>query len=328
MVNQSQSMVRRFGLLLFAGALMVAGSKQATGAEVTVLTDVDYGRGIIAASSTPREKPLKLDAYLPAKADAATPAIILAFGGAFHRGNKGDFQYEEDGARDTSMAGYCAALAARGIACFSIDYRLTPDDPALPAGLSYDHAMPQTALEDAGRVSRIEVVRARMGLAPLDVQSRKQLYNATFAGIQDAANALAFVRSNADKYGIASDKIIVGGFSAGATMMLNLAYGVHADVAGVVSLSGAYWGYELAQTIGPDQPPALMFMGQVDLPGIVQSGQAIAGLLTAHGNQVETAWVPGFGHFYPKEAPSLGNAFTRLSVIDRIARFAARVTTD
>lgn len=312
----------KFAVALFLVIGWLAMPGFAAGAGITVTPDIVYGAGVVNSTAEPTSRPLMMDAYLPvARQGHATPAIILAFGGAFHRGDKGDFQFEEDGARDSSMAAYCRDLAARGIACFSIDYRVTPEDPVLPDHLPYDHAMPRDVLEDQGRVSRIELVRARMGLPPLDDVSRAQLYNATFAGISDAAKALDFVRDHANRYHIDPQNIAVGGFSAGATIMMNLAYGLHADVSGVVSLSGAYWGYELAQTIGPDEAPALMFVGQHDLPGIVQSGQAIAGLLATQGNNVESAWVPGFGHFYPKEAPSLAEGYSRMAVIDRIVKF-------
>jgi len=288
---------------------------------ITIINDVVYGQGIVAAATDPHLRDLKLDAYLPDVSDEPTAAIILAFGGAFHRGSRGQFQFSENGARDSSMADYCMALAQRGYACFSIDYRLTPDDPELPSTFSLEHALPPSWLENPQTVDRIETVRKRMGLPPLDENSRAQLYNATFAGVADAKAALDFVRDNASTYNIKPDKIAVGGFSAGASTMLNLAYALNADVSGVVSLSGAYWGFDISASVESGGPPALLFVGQWDLPGIILSGSAFSKILRAKGITIEEAWVPGFSHFYPMEAPSLGESFSRESVIDRIAVF-------
>lgn len=76
--------------------------------------NVVYGTGIIAASSKPFEQELTLDAYIPNTSGTEAilrPAVILAFGGAFHRGEKGDFQFKEDGASDSSMDDLCVGIS-------------------------------------------------------------------------------------------------------------------------------------------------------------------------------------------------------------------------
>ncbi len=286
--------------------------------------NVIYGTGIVNVSTQPLERDLYLDAYIPKGAEAdenPRPAILLAFGGAFHRGERGDFQFSEDGASDSSMADYCAALARRGFACFSIDYRLVPDDPALPSDLDNSKLMPKALLKNPAITSRIEFVRQKMGLPSLDENSREQLWNGTFAAIQDMETALNFIRANAQEFHVAPNKIAVGGFSAGAITAINLAYGKQADVQAVVALSGTSWGYDLNKTVSKDAPPILMFAGQWDLPGIRLGSASIAQLFQSHSAPLKQAWVPGFGHFYPMEAPSLAAQFDQQSVIDRLVSF-------
>ena len=289
--------------------------------------DIVYGYGKVDASATSRLRPLLLDAYLPkqtAMNKKSHPAIILAFGGAFHRGGKGDYQFSEDGASDSSMANYCQALANRGFACFSIDYRLTPEDPAFPKGLDPANFMSKKLLGSPIVTGRVEIVRKRMNLPPLNDQSREQLWNATFAAVEDLDTALKFIRKNADGYGIDPDRIAVGGFSAGAMTAINLAYGKGANVQAVVSLSGTSWGYDLNKTVTEGAPPLLIIAGQWDLAGIRHGSAGITKLFASRNVATSQAWVPGFGHFYPKEAPSLSSQFDKVSVIDRIVQFLDR----
>lgn len=295
--------------------------------EYEFLGDVVYGSGTVNASSQAADRDLLLDAYLPIdqSEDAPSkPAVVLAFGGAFHRGEKGDFQFSEDGASDSSMADYCAALAQRGYACFSIEYRLTPEDPALPEGLDNSILMPKRLLDSPIVTGRVEFVRQRMGLPPLNDQSREQLWNATFAAVDDMDTALSFIRANAEGYNIDPERIAIGGFSAGAMTAINLAYGKQAEVRAVVALSGTSWGYDLSKTVSQGAPPLLLFAGQWDLTGIRHGSAGIAKLFQSRNLPVSQAWVPGFGHFYPMEAPSLSTQFDQASIIDRLTRFLSQ----
>lgn len=296
----------------------------AQSAEYEVRSDVVYGRGLVGLSSEPTTRDLLLDAYVPVQ-DAndanPAPAIIFAFGGAFHRGEKGDFQFNEDGASDSSMADYCLALVRRGFACFSIEYRLMPEDPAPPAAMDESILMSKRLLESPIVTGRVEFVRQKMSLPPLDDQSREQLWNATFAAVEDMESALNFVRENSLRFNVDPNRIALGGFSAGAITAINLAYGRQADVRAVVALSGTSWGYDLNKTLAEDAPPLLLFAGQWDLPGIRQGSAGIASLFKSRGAPLSQSWVPGFGHFYPMEAPSLSDQFDQASVIDRLTRF-------
>ncbi|OWK40185.1 alpha/beta hydrolase [Fimbriiglobus ruber] len=69
------------------------------------------------------------------------------------------------------------------------------------------------------------------------------------APVEDGAKAVAWVKANASKYGLAADKLFVGGHSAGGHLASVLATDPKlngGDIRGVVSLSGGY-------KIGPDR---------------------------------------------------------------------------
>ncbi|MFN4024914.1 MAG: alpha/beta hydrolase [Hyphomonas sp.] len=303
----------------------LAEAGPAAAGEPEVRRNVVYGTGLVDASTVPRERDLLLDAYLPAVPGAeAAPAIIMVFGGAYHRGTKEAVSFVEDGAQDSSMADYCAMFARNGIACFAIEYRLTPEDPAFPAEFETALTVPKALLEDPGATARIEHVRRLMGLAPLDEVSREQYWAASFAAVADTQTALSHIRQQVAVYGIDPDRIALGGFSAGAVTVLNLAYGAGADVSAVVSISGGIWGHDVTATAARGQPPLLLFAGQTDLPGMRWGSSELAKLFAARGIPVETAWVPGFGHFYPMGATSLGPDFTKESVEERILKFLNR----
>jgi acetyl esterase/lipase len=295
---------------------------------VFVQTDQVYGQGVIAAgSAAPHSRDLKMDVYRPlvdGKPMTGRPLVVLAFGGAFHRGSKGTARFEEDGASDSAMGDYCRTFAAAGYVCLSIEYRLLPEDPALPAGLDPASLLPKAMLKDPVATARIDVVRARMGLPLLDDHSREQLWNTVFAASDDLATAVKFARGHAAQLGIDPQRVAIGGFSAGGMAAVNAAYGMGLPVQGVISLSGGMGGFDFRKTARADMPPGLFFMGQNDLEGVQQGTRALLAMLRPAGISTETAWMPGFGHFYPMGAPSLGNDMTKLTLKTRALRFLDR----
>lgn len=312
---------------LFLAACQAAPAKaEPQPAQPIVKTDIVYGTGTIHASTEPETRPLKMDAYLPAGAsvDAPVPAIIMAHGGSFHRGSKGEETFYEDGAQNSSMASYCRAIVKAGIACFSIEYRLTPEDPALDRTHDPARLFPESMLDSPGATARIDFARTRMGLEPLNTETRHWYWNAIFAAAEDMTTAVEYVRAHADDYSIDPDRVAVGGFSAGAITAINTAYGMDTPVQAVVALSGAVAGYNPAGGLPADQTPLLMFNGQNDLAGIMLGSRYLKDTLTAAGSPPETAWVPGFGHFYPMGAPSLGADLTKESVERRVIDFLKR----
>ncbi|GGJ62221.1 hypothetical protein CDQ92_18695 [Sphingopyxis bauzanensis] len=303
----------------------VAAAAEPGDYDVRLTRDLVYGRaGIEASRDRPRTRDLLLDVYRPVadgKPLANRPAVIMTFGGAFHRGSKREERFTEDGAQDSSMADYCRTFARSGYVCFSIEYRLTQEDPGLAKSIDEAKLVPKAVNLSPAALARIEIVRQRMGLPPLDDGSREQYWRSILGAADDLAMATGFVRSRARDFGIDADRIALGGFSAGAITALNTAYGIGAPVKAVFALSGGVSGYNLFETVQPGMPPALFFVAQNDLEGI-QSGTRIAiAALTAKGIAAEAAWVPGFGHFYPMGAVSLGANVSRIPVETRILAF-------
>ena len=91
---------------------------------VSVQTDMVYGQGVVGATSaSPHSRDLKMDVYRPlanGKLLTGRPWVVLAFGGAYHRGSKGMDRFEEDGASDSAMGDYCRYICGGGL-CLPLD---------------------------------------------------------------------------------------------------------------------------------------------------------------------------------------------------------------
>lgn len=323
----------RSGLALLAASLALAISParaddiKAPAYGVSVEQDVVYGQGLVGfARNGGHARDLHMDVYRPldhGKAMSGRPGILMVFGGAFHRGSKGEDFFEEDGAASSSMADYCRTFARAGYVCIAIEYRLTPEDPGLTKVPDPAILLPrETALSPAA-TARIEVVRARMGLPALDDASRDQLWRDYFAAVEDLGTAVNYARAHAAGLGLDPERLALGGFSAGAITVVNGAYGKGLPVKAVVSLSGGMGGYDIRKTLKPNMAPGLFFLGQNDLPGIQIAARAAMGSMKAAGVPFESAWVPGFGHFYPMGAVSLGSDMSRTTVEQRVLDFLA-----
>ena len=130
--------------------------------DVEVIRDVVYGRGLVRSmdSQGPVSRELKLDLYRPRRRDPGVllPALILAFGGAFHRGSKENDAFEAEGG-NTAIAEYCLRFARRGYLACSIDYRLVTEDP--DPGATCVVRSPERI-----PTSRVDVVRRLLELPP------------------------------------------------------------------------------------------------------------------------------------------------------------------
>lgn len=316
--------------LLFAGASTSARAEDLQRAAFTVAVqyDVVYGSGIVGASSdNPHVRDLRMDVYRPmsdGKPLTARPAVILAFGGGLHRGSKGQDRFEEDGASDTPMGEYCRAFASAGYVCSSIEYRLVPEDPAPSGNVDMASMLPKAMLVEPGITVRINQVRGWMGLPPLDDASREQLFNTMITAAEDFEAAVTFVRTNAEKLGVDPQRVALGGFSAGGAAAINAAYGKGVPVQAVFSLSGPMGGYDLRKTVHPGMPPLMMVVGQTDLDGVRASAPKVLTLLEKAGIKHEGVWVPGFGHFYPMGATTLGADFSKQALERRLLVFLER----
>jgi len=70
-----------------------------------------------------------------------------------------------------------------------------------------------------------------------------------------------------------------------------------------------------------DLPPTLLVISQYDLEAILESAPATIARLRAGGSDTQLVWVPGFPHFYPTGAVTLGDDGTRMSVGERVIQF-------
>lgn len=286
---------------------------------ISVTRDLVYGHATVQASTAPRLRPLKLDVYAPAEAapaGAQRPALIMAFGGAFHRGNKEADEFDNDGHRNTPVSSYCQAFARRGGVGFSIDYRLVQEDPdpgTTPCITEPEHIP----------MGRVEVVRQLLGLPPA---TSRMVWAGIEAAADDMATAFLFVQANAGRWGVDGQRIAVGGFSAGARTAINLAYAEGLPAAAVVSLSGFMAQADLLRWVKTRQggAPVCLFRGQADLPYIAQQSVAMREAFAAHAPGSQDWLVPGATHFYPHSAMATSHDGRRASVGDALASFLAK----
>lgn len=262
---------------------------------IRILRDIPFGEAGIGHGSSPRRVPLRMDAYLPASGGPA-PALLLAFGGAFHRGSKEDDTFPTAGAHgpNTAMAEYCRRFAAEGFACFSIGYRLATDDPD-PGDTP--------VLTRPGEVpmSRIDQVRVIMGLPPI---SARQMADAMEAAIDDVTMAARAVHDRAVEFGVDPARILLGGWSAGARCALYAAYADRVPCLGVIALSGMMQQEDIAAHLAPGRavPPLLLISADNDL-GYVRDGVgAMVQAMGAAGCAARHVTVTGRDHWYAAEA--------------------------
>lgn len=260
-----------------------------------ITPDLVYGMARVHIHGQPQDRALTLDLYQPFDCEPGDrrPVLVMAFGGAFHRGDKRQDEFEQAGQRNTPVAAYCAALARRGYVAASIDYRLVQEDPD-------PGATPVIGNPQGIPLSRVSHVRQLLGLAPATAE---MVWAGMEAAADDMAQSVAFLRANAHALGLDAARIAVGGFSAGARTALGCAYGERSPVAAVVSLSGFMADDDLLRLVVPDRPlpPALFISGEHDLDYIARQADRLHGHFTRVG-VISQAWtVPGAGHFYASD---------------------------
>ena len=287
-------------------------------------TDVVYGEGVVTIAGKPSPRDLLLDVYTPTAPDdgARRPGVVLVHGGAFHRGGRRQPPYREAGAVHSPMEDYARLLAARGYAAFVVEYRLAPENPIPRVRHSREiHLALDDVITDAGLL-RTNFARRLMGLSPLDRNDKILLWNAAMSAAEDVRRAVAFVRGNADTYRVDPSRIALGGHSAGGGTTINVALGLGAPVAAIFPLSPAGVLFDLQRTSNTTPiPPTLLLVSQNDEPAVLEGIPELVRLLREMGAPIELAWVPGFPHFYPTGAVSLGDDGTRTSVGERVADF-------
>lgn len=278
-----------------------------------------YGAALVGhgAPSGPTLRPLLLDRYTPQGEPprAGWPTLVLAFGGAFHRGSRGDDAFGEPPNRCTAMADYAAHFAARGYVVCCVDYRLVTEDPV--PGDTVVVADPTTIPR-----SRVDVVRQMMALPPVSAEA---LWRGVESASDDVATAVRFVQARAADWQLDPQRIALGGFSAGARSALNAALGEGITVAAVFSLSGYMDLADLRRHASPGRgmPPVLLVTAEHDLDYIAAGGAPLAQACQALGIRCEQARVPGATHFYPSTVTVIDGSGSQLALSDLLERFLA-----
>lgn len=279
--------------------------------ETRVEKDVKFGVGGVGLNSAQglRYRDLRLDVYSPVDVDdAPRPALILAFGGAFHRGSKETDEFGDAEGMSTPVAEYCELFAQRGYVCFCIDYRLTQEDcdPGVTPTMTADEPMNK---------DRVNIVRGMLGLPPA---SDDELRRGIEAATDDMVKAISFVRSRSRLYGVDISRIAIGGFSAGAMISLSAAFAERAPVAAVVALSGRTTDRtrETCITGAGDEPAVLMFVGERDLPVIAEAAPAMEARLKRVGARHRVVRLAGATHFYPKTTATPDSSDVESTIAD------------
>lgn len=261
-----------------------------------ILRDIPYAEAGIGHHGTPRRTTLRMDAYLPEGAAGPVPAVVLAFGGAFHRGSKEDDSFPTAGrfGPNTAMAEYCRRFAAEGLACFSVSYRLAGDDPD-------PGTTPVLTRPDDVPVGRIAQVREILSLPPT---TPRQMAGVMEAAIDDMAAAARAVAARAAEFGIDPRRMVLGGWSAGGRIAAYAAYADGVPCVGVLSLSGLMQVEDIATHVAPGrpQPPLLMVLAEEDIDYLREAGAAMVQALRERGCDARLVGVPGRDHWYAAEA--------------------------
>lgn len=270
-----------------------------------LLKDIPYGEalaGYNGGAGPMRRVTLAMDAYLPDPAPASkaparpAPAIVLAFGGAFHRGSRDNDSFPGAGAYgpNTAMADYCRRFAAEGFACFSVSYRLAPDDP-------HPGDTPVLTRPETLRLSRVAQVREIMGLPPIEPAAMAGIVEAAIDDVSAAARA---VIARAAEFNVDPARLVLGGWSAGATCALYAAFAERVPCVGVLALSGSIAPHDIDAYLAPSRPhpPLLLVTAEHDLDYLREGAAPMVEALRAHGCDARRVTVPARDHWYAAEA--------------------------
>ncbi len=257
-------------------------------------SNIIYGSGPTNDGATTMD--LTLDLYRPTMiatpVPATTPGIVLVHGGGFVGGDKVD------------MAPLAQAYASLGYVVTSINYRMYNDLPPNSSPGPADGFTPAPPGYDT--------------FADLQLGG-----NAINAAVDDASLAMQWMRDHAADYGIAADRIGIGGASAGAITSLLVGYNNpgYPPPTVVLSFMGSMYGTEDAIQAG--DPPALLYHGDVDTQVPYAGEVAVAARMTDVGVYHEFYVAPGVGHTLNEAifASTFGDATLLQHNIDFLANY-------
>lgn len=286
--------------------------------DIRVLRDIPYGTarvGYNGGAGPMSDRVLTMDAYLPQPRPAhPVPALVLAFGGAFHRGSKEDDSFPDAGAHgpNTSMAEYARRFARAGFACFSVAYRLAPDDP--------DPGSTPVLTQKAVPLDRVAQVREIMGLPPITPQAMAGIVE---AAIDDVTAATRAVVARAAEFGVDPQRVVIGGWSAGARCALFAAYAERVPCVGVLALSGTMAEADIAAYLpaGSGHPPLLLLTAENDIGYIRDGAPPMIAAMRARGCDARHVSVPGRDHWYAAEATTADGPTVEAVLRDALRRW-------
>jgi para-nitrobenzyl esterase len=202
---------------------------------VSVRKAVQYGTGRVMAP-VPHDVPLILDLYSPVGALGPRPAAIFIHGGGF-----------KTGSRDATEAVQVArGLAATGVVVASIDYRLSPQRPAVS-----DRFAPL--------VPRVAPAPGRLPDGDFSL--------AVVAAIEDTLKAVGFVTGPTSGVTVDPQRVGLLGGSAGAITADHIAYVL--DDYGIarprIGFVGSLWGGILIQSRDGSRPASQLDAGEAPL---------------------------------------------------------------
>lgn len=288
--------------------------------------DVVYGQGRIAPEGKEQMRDLKMDVYTPTNPDAGPwPAVVYVHGGAWHRGGRRNPPYKLAGAVHSSPEDWARLLAVNGYKVFVIEYRLAPQNPIPRFVQGKDNTVP-----DIGKIlSEQELLglsrgRAGIGLPPLEYNKAglAVVWNAYMSGVEDAEVAVRYIVENASDFNIDPERIGMGGHSAGGGLTYSVGLGLKTPLKAIFPMSGPMPFFEPDYIMGrSDLPAVLTHYAQYDDGPLLPIAESMAAMLNKADTEFTLAWVPGFMHFYPYNAPTLADDGTRMALGDRVIQF-------
>jgi predicted esterase len=283
--------------------------------QVQITSNEVYATAGIHFSTQPLQRNLLVDVYQPIDLPPGTrsPALIMAFGGAFHRGSKEDDAFEVEGSTNTAIAEYCLEFAKRGYVCFSIDYRLIQEDPDPGKTISISS-------QDLVPRSRVDEVRKIMNLPPAD---NLMLWRGIEGAIDDGVSAIRWVKENAERFQIDPQKIVIGGWSAGGRIALHAAFAEKEEVAAVFSISGYMHPVDMKECMLSDTgaPSVFVSWGSKDLDYVLSQGPVFQEHFNKVGIEHTACEIQNASHFYPRSVLVSDSSGFNGSFEESLARF-------
>jgi predicted esterase len=206
-------------------------------------TTVTYGSAI---GSSGFLQYLKMDIY-NALDDTTTnkPVMILAFGGAFITGERGD------------MEGFARLFAQKGYVSAAIDYRLLSLNGGIPDSVSGLEAAVKASFDMKAAIRHFRKEAANGN--PYNIDESKIFIGGVSAGAIAALNAAMLDEEDVTEPHVLQVINDNGGFEGNSGDAENLSYS--SEVAGVFNMSGAV--YRLSY-INDDDPPIYSVHGDMD----------------------------------------------------------------